>query len=122
VSTVSSPRPRAQVATPPANPPASDIAAYVARGVSAAREHHRARVLLHAPLAEVAPRIPPATGTLEAVDAHTCLLHTGADWLGGLAIYVAAIGVDFEVLDPPELTAVIRRLAERFTRAVSCTS
>ena len=36
----------------------------------------------------------------------------------GLAIYVAAIGVDFEVLEPPELTAEIRRLAERFTRAI----
>jgi predicted DNA-binding transcriptional regulator YafY len=99
-------------------PPAKDIAAYVARGVSAARETHQARVLLHAPLATVAPRVPPATGTLEAVDEHTCLLHTGADWLGGLAIYIAMIGVDFEVLDPPELAAEIRRLAERFTRAV----
>jgi hypothetical protein len=28
------------------------------------------------------------------------------------------IGDDFEVLDPPELTDEIRRLAERFTRAV----
>jgi hypothetical protein len=26
---------------------------------------------------------------------------------------------DFEVLDPPELAAEIRRLAERFTRAVT---
>ncbi len=98
-------------------PPAVDIAAYVARGVSAAREHHQARVLLRAPLAEVASRVPPASGTLEGVDEHTCLLHTGGDWLGGLAIYIAAIGVDFEVLDPPELDAEIRRLAERFTRA-----
>jgi len=99
-------------------PPAADIAAYVARGVSTARDTHRARVLLHAPLATVAPRVQPATGTLEAVDEHSCVLHTGADWLGGLAIYVAAIGVEFEVLDPPEFAAEIRRLAERFTRAV----
>jgi predicted DNA-binding transcriptional regulator YafY len=99
-------------------PPAQDIAGYVARGISAVRETHQARVLLYAPLATVAPRVPPANGTLEAVDEHTCLLHTGADWLGGLAIYVAMIGVDFEVLDPPELADEIRRLAERFTRAV----
>src|SRR5271163_2226942 len=31
-------------------PPAADIAAYVARGISAARDTHQARVLLHAPL------------------------------------------------------------------------
>jgi predicted DNA-binding transcriptional regulator YafY len=99
-------------------PPATDIAAYVARGISRARETHQARVLLHAPLTTVAQRVAPATGTLEAIDKHTCLLHTGADWLGGLAIYIASIGVDFEVLDPPELAAEIRRLAERFTRAV----
>ncbi len=99
-------------------PPAADIAAYVARGVSAARDTHRARVLLHAPLAAIAPRVSPASGTLEAVDERTCLLHASADWLGGLAIYVAAIGVDFEVLDPPEFAAEIRGLAERFTRAV----
>ncbi|HTU78640.1 MAG TPA: YafY family protein [Solirubrobacteraceae bacterium] len=99
-------------------PPAADIAAYVARGVSAARDTHQVRVLLHAQLATVAPRVPAAGGTLEAVDESSCLLSAGADWLGGLAIYVAGIGVDFEVLDPPEFAAEIRRLAERFTRAV----
>jgi predicted DNA-binding transcriptional regulator YafY len=100
-------------------PPAADIAAYVARGVRAARDSHQARVLLHARHAALAQRVPPRTGTLEAIDAQTCLLHASADWLGGLAIYIAAIGVDFEVLDPPELIAEIRRLGERFTRAVA---
>ncbi len=99
-------------------PPAADIAAYVARGVRTARDTHQAHVLLRAPLTALAPRVPPANGTLEAVDEHTCLLHTSADWLGGLAIYIAAIGVDFEVLGPPELVTEIRCLAERFTQAV----
>jgi predicted DNA-binding transcriptional regulator YafY len=102
----------------PREPPAPDIAAYVRRGISAARDTHQARVLLHAALATVAERVPPSTGTLEAVDEQTCLLHTSADWLGGLAIYVAGIGVDFEVLDPPELAVEIGRLAERFARAL----
>ncbi len=101
----------------PREPPASDIAAYVARGVRAARDTHQARVLLHAPLAAVAARVPPGAGTLEALGERTCVLHTSADWLGGLAIYVASTGVDFEVLDPPEFAEEIRRLAERFTRA-----
>ena len=44
---------------------------------------------------------------------------TGRDSLGGLAVYVADIGVDFTVLEPPELVEAIRELAERFTRAAS---
>jgi predicted DNA-binding transcriptional regulator YafY len=45
------------------------------------------------------------------------LLRAGADWLGGLAVYVAMIGVDFEVLEPPELIEEVRALAGRFARA-----
>ena len=40
-------------------------------------------------------------------------------WLGGLAVYVADIGVDFEVLDPPEFIEQLRRLADRFGRATA---
>ena len=48
----------------------------------------------------MADRVPLTVGSLEAVDEHTCLLLTGSDWLGGLAVYVAEIGVDFTVLAP----------------------
>ena len=101
----------------PREPPAEDIAAYVARAVSSTRDRYQARVLLHAPLADVAARVPPSVGTLAAVDDDSCLLHTGSDWLGGLAVYVAEIGVDFEVLDPPEFAERVRELAGRFARA-----
>ena len=101
----------------PREPPAGDLAAYVARAVSATRDRYRARVILHAPMAEVAPRVPPAVGTLEPLDERRCLLDTGSDWLGGLAVYIAEIGVDFEVLEPPELIDRVRVLAGRFTRA-----
>ena len=101
----------------PRHPPAKDIAAYVSRAVSSARDRYQARVILHAPLAEIAERVPHAAGTLEAIDEHTCLLLTGSDWLGGLAVYVADIGVDFEVLEPPELIDQVRQLADRFGRA-----
>ena len=61
--------------------------------------------------------MPPAVGTLEPIDEHSCLLLTGSDWLGGLAVYVAEIGVDFEVLEPPEFVERVRVLADRFRRA-----
>jgi predicted DNA-binding transcriptional regulator YafY len=101
----------------PRPPPHRDIAAYVARGIASTRDRHHAEVLLHAPLAEVAARVPPYVGTLEARDARSCLLRTGSDWLGGLAVYIADIGVDFEVLDPPELAEMVAALAARFARA-----
>jgi predicted DNA-binding transcriptional regulator YafY len=101
----------------PREPPAEDIAAYVSRRVAAARDRYQARVLLRAPLAEVAPRVPHWVGTLEPVDERSCVLHTGSDWLGGLAVYVAQIGVDFEVEEPPEFVELVRELAGRFARA-----
>jgi predicted DNA-binding transcriptional regulator YafY len=101
----------------PREPPAEDIAAYVARSVSSARDRYQARVILRAPLAEVAGRVPHSVGTLEAIDERSCLLRTGSDWLGGLAVYVAEIGVDFEVLDPPEFGERVKQLAGRFARA-----
>jgi len=101
----------------PRDPPAEDIAAYVSRGVASVRDRYDARVILRAPLAEVSGRVPRWVGTLEPIDDHTCLLSAGADWLGGLAVHVAEIGVDFEVLDPPEFADRVRELAERFRRA-----
>jgi predicted DNA-binding transcriptional regulator YafY len=101
----------------PRDPPAKDLATYVSRAVSSARDRYQARVILHAPLAEIEGRVPHAYGTLEAIDERTSLLLTGSDWLGGLAVYIADIGVDFEVLEPPELIDQVRQLADRFGRA-----
>jgi hypothetical protein len=102
----------------PREPPAEDIVAYVSQAVSAARDRYQARVVLNAPLERAAGRVPPTVGTLEPIDDAHCLLRTGSDWLGGLAVYIADIGVDFEVLEPPELVAMLRELSERFSRAV----
>jgi predicted DNA-binding transcriptional regulator YafY len=97
--------------------PDGDFARYVTRSLSRIRDRHQASVVLHAPLAQVAHRVPPTVGTLEPIDEGSCLLRTGADWLGGLAVYVANIGVDFTVVEPPEFVEEVRTLAARFTRA-----
>jgi predicted DNA-binding transcriptional regulator YafY len=103
----------------PREPPYGDAAKFVARAISSQRDRYQASVVLHAPIAAVADRVPHAVGTLEPIDERSCLLRTGADWLGGLAVYVANIGVDFTVLDPPEFATVVRELAELFTRAAA---
>jgi predicted DNA-binding transcriptional regulator YafY len=101
----------------PRQPPEGDFAAYVSRSVSYAPHPHQARIVLQASVEMAAERVPPAAGTLEAVDEHTCVLHTGATSLDTLSVYLALIGFDFEVREPPELVERIRWLAERFTRA-----
>jgi predicted DNA-binding transcriptional regulator YafY len=110
-------KPRADRRFAPREAPADDLAAWVARGVLTARDSYHARVILHAPLDAVAARVPPASGMLEPIDERRCLLHTGSDWLDGLAIYIANIGVEFEVVEPPELIDRVRDLAGRFGRA-----
>ncbi len=97
--------------------PAQDVAAYVSRAASSVRDRYQARVILHAPMASLAGKVPASYGSLEPIDDETCMLQTGSGWLGGLAVYIAEIGVDFTVVDPPELAERVRELAGRFTRA-----
>jgi predicted DNA-binding transcriptional regulator YafY len=101
----------------PRRPPPGGAAGFAARGAMDARNRWPAEVVLHAPIDAVRAHVPQTVGTLEPIDHERCLLHTGADWLGGLAVYIAAIGVDFEVREPPELIAELRTLGERFLRA-----
>jgi predicted DNA-binding transcriptional regulator YafY len=97
--------------------PAEDITAYIAGNVSKAGWTHHARILVHAPEAEVLERINPAVGVVEAVDDLTSILNTGADDLWVLAVYIGMLGLDFTVLEPPELKDHLRSLAERYLRA-----
>jgi predicted DNA-binding transcriptional regulator YafY len=101
----------------PRQPPAEDMAAYVSQSISSAPYRYHARILIHAPLEEVAQRSSPAAGRLEAAGQDRCVLHTGSNSLGELALYVGVKGFDFEVLDPPELVPVLKSLAERLRQA-----
>lgn len=101
----------------PREPPGGDAVAHVLRGVGSTAWPHPARVRLHASADQVAQRIPSTAGLLEAIDERTCLLHTGGESLSNLAAFLSTIEVDFDVLDPPELRAVVRAVAARFGRA-----
>jgi len=103
----------------PREPPDQDVAAYVARAIASTRDRVHAELLLRAPMAEAARRVPASVGTLEAVDETSCLLRTSADWIGGLVAFVADLGFEFEVRDPPELVERVRRIADRLTRATA---
>ncbi|MGI5467949.1 helix-turn-helix transcriptional regulator [Streptomyces sp. CA-132043] len=101
----------------PRKPPAEDLAAYVSEGVSTAAYAVSATVLLHAPRAEAAQRISPTVGTLEEVDARSCLLRTGAQSLDALVVLLAMTGFEFAVREPAELADRVREISARLSRA-----
>jgi predicted DNA-binding transcriptional regulator YafY len=99
--------------------PAEDITGWIAGSVSRAAWRYHARFIVHAPAEEVIARIYPAAGSVEPIDEHTCVLHSGADNLETLAVYIGMLGLDFTVQEPPELAAHLARLAARYERAVT---
>ena len=96
--------------------PAKDAAAYVEQSITGAPARFEARVTLHAPAEQVASAIPAYWGTIEPIDAHTCEYRAGDDNLEWLAVRIAMLGVDFDVLEPPELVEHLRALAARLER------
>jgi predicted DNA-binding transcriptional regulator YafY len=99
--------------------PYGDVASYVSNSVASRPYPFRARVIFHAPRARVAERIPPLAGHLVVVDDQRCVLETGSHSIDSLALYIAAVGEDFEICEPPELADTMRRLAERLARATA---
>ncbi|WP_329387305.1 YafY family transcriptional regulator [Streptomyces sp. NBC_01351] len=103
----------------PRPPPAEDLAAYVSRGVSQGVYAARAVVRLKVSAEEAARIIGPSDGTVEPVDATSCLLSTGAVNLDVLVIHVMMLGCEFEVVEPLELTDRIRATRDLLGRAVA---
>jgi predicted DNA-binding transcriptional regulator YafY len=105
----------------PRPPPVDgDLRAFVSRSIAVFAYPHRADILLYASVDEVAPRVSLTAAVLERLDAKRCRISMGAQSLGSLALWTARLGVDFEVLDPPELVVAIRELRDRLDRALSC--
>ncbi|MFE7651314.1 helix-turn-helix transcriptional regulator [Streptomyces bottropensis] len=101
----------------PREPPGGDITAYVSLRVSSAAWRHHARVTVHAPATAVIERINPAVGTVQPLDADTCVLTTGADTVQTLAAHLGMLDFDFDVTEPVELVDHLRRLADRYARS-----
>lgn len=97
----------------------AEVEALISRGVPVEARQHQARVLVHAPAAELAARFGPWLGTITAVDEESCWVETGADNLEMLAAYLGMLGADFEVREPPELVAAVRALAARYEAATT---
>jgi predicted DNA-binding transcriptional regulator YafY len=101
----------------PRQVPGGDLGAYVSRSVATNPYTFKANVILHAPLEVIAPFVTPLTGRLERLDAQRCRLLTGGNSLRGLAMHIAMLAVEFDVVEPRELAGVLAELAGRFSRA-----
>jgi predicted DNA-binding transcriptional regulator YafY len=99
----------------PRDPP--DAAAFVSRSVSVAPYRYQARVLVRAPAEEVADLVPPTAGVVEPAGPGTCILSSGGNDLGWMAMHLATMGHEFNVLEPPELIEQVKALAGRLQRA-----
>jgi predicted DNA-binding transcriptional regulator YafY len=94
-----------------------DAAAFVAAAVTTAPYQYRVKVLVHAPLAAVAEHVTPTSGQLAADGPDRCVLTNGADSLDLIAFHLTGLGAEVTVLEPPELAARMRELADWLRRA-----
>lgn len=97
--------------------PGGDYSAFVMREVSATGWAVHARLTVLAPAEEVVCRIHHAVGVVEAVDDTQCVLVTGSDSIHTLAVYIGMLGLEFRVIEPPELADELRTVAGRYLRA-----
>jgi predicted DNA-binding transcriptional regulator YafY len=95
-----------------------DPAAHVQRSVTEAPYRYLARVRLHAPSDRIRELVPPQVGRVEDDRDGWCVLVAGGDELDWLAMHVARLGFETEVLDPPELREAIARLVHRLAAMI----
>jgi predicted DNA-binding transcriptional regulator YafY len=103
--------------TPRALPPDQEIAAQVARGVGEATWRYRARVIVHAPAADVRGRLPIPM-EVESLGEDRCAFEPGSDHPEMLALYLGLLDADFTIVDSPELVDTLHNLAQRYQRAI----
>jgi hypothetical protein len=57
-------------------------------------------------------------GAVEPIDDHTCLFHIGAESPETAAWFVAILGIDFTVTEPPEILTALTTFATRCSNAI----
>jgi predicted DNA-binding transcriptional regulator YafY len=87
------------------------------RGVASGGYRYQARFVVQAPAEQIADRIPSTVGTVESIDATSCLLKVGSNSLDDLLMHTGSLGYDFTIQDPPELIERSHLLAARLTAA-----
>ncbi len=100
-----------------ARTPPGGIEAYVASSITTAPYQYRARLAVEGSVEELARKVPSWVGTLEPLSTNRSVLTVGGDCFDSLVALSLHAGVDFELLDPPELAPLFEERAARLMRA-----
>lgn len=103
----------------PREPPAEDVAAWVAERLGTRVWPVQAQVRVDAPAEQVRASNLGRGGLVEALDDRTSRLTLGASSLDAAALWLGTLDADFTVVSPPELRAQLRRLADRYGKAAA---
>lgn len=90
-----------------------DPAAYVQHSVAGAPYRYLARVRVRAPADRVRELVPPQAGRVEDDRDGWCVLVAGGEDLDAIAVHIARLNFEAEILEPPELREAAARLARR---------
>ncbi|WP_197523407.1 helix-turn-helix transcriptional regulator [Actinokineospora pegani] len=101
----------------PREPPAADLAAYAAEGLTVRAYPMRAVVRLWLPAERARELVSVTAGRIEEVDAESCRLVAGASSWEGFAGWMVWLGCEFEVEEPVELREAVAAVAGRLGRA-----
>jgi predicted DNA-binding transcriptional regulator YafY len=94
-----------------------DLTEFAVREVARTGWAVHARLMIDASAEEVIDRINPTVGTVEPLPDGRSVLVTGGDSLEVVAVWIGMLGLDFTVLEPPELVSHLQVLAQRYARA-----
>lgn len=102
-------------------PDGLDLDTLLRDSITTSPYRYQAKVIVDLPPAQLQARIPPAVGVVRSDphDKSRSLLSVGSDSLDALAGHLVALGVAFDVIEPPELRDRIDRLADALDRARS---
>ena len=96
--------------------PGGDAAAFVRTQIASIPTRYQVEVQIRTAAVEV-ERVVSSWGTVEPVDDGSCRLRMNVDDLDWPAMVLAAVGADFEIVEPPELLESVRQIGALFTRA-----
>ncbi|MFG6201048.1 helix-turn-helix transcriptional regulator [Nonomuraea sp. JJY05] len=100
----------------PRDLPAADAAAYIAERLGSRPTRYDITVLLHAPAGTVDPVVAVTGGQVEPVDDHSCRLRLQVNAFDWPVLILAAVGAEFDVVNPPEFRHYLRDVGRLFLR------
>ncbi|MEP6815556.1 MAG: WYL domain-containing protein, partial [Marmoricola sp.] len=99
--------------------PAEDVAAYVASKTRQVQMKVSGRVIVHTRAQDVQARMGSwSEGSIEPLGEGRCLVQLGGRSVDQIAFWLGVLEADFEVVDSPDLSDAVRRVSERYARAV----